>query len=126
MLQRNHVNADAADECWNELGPEDWLEAFSHHPRIGDRVSGVEAREQAGAQSAAQSIKEQLTLVNREYEKRFQHIYIVCATGKTAEQMLSIARSRLSNDPDTELKVAAEEQRKIMHLRLEKILNEHN
>lgn len=115
----------AGDECWKNLGPTDWLEAFAHHPRIGDRVSGAEASEQAGAQSAEQSTKNQLVEVNREYENRFGHIYIVCATGKSAEEMLTIARGRLTHDPDIELEVAAEELRKIMHLRLEKLF-EHD
>lgn len=126
MLQRERIDARAADECWANLGPRDWLEAFTHHPRIGERVSGAEASEQAGAQSADDLIKAQIADVNRQYEARFGHIYIVCASGKSAEEMLAIARSRLQNDPAAELGIAAEEQRKIMHLRLEKILNEHN
>jgi OHCU decarboxylase len=113
----------AADQEWSKCGPDDWHEAFSHHPRIGAAVSGKEASEQAGAQSAPGSVREELAQVNREYEEKFGHIYIVCATGKTAEEMLSIARARLCNDADTELRIAAEEQRKIMQLRLRKLLS---
>ncbi len=113
----------SADDVWNQCGPEDWHEAFSHHPRIGASVAGKEAAEQAGAQSASSSLKDELARVNREYEERFGHIYIVCATGKSAEEMLAIANQRLTNDPDTELRIAAEEQRKIMQLRLRKLLS---
>lgn len=113
----------AADKIWSDCGRQDWHEAFSHHPRIGARVSGKEAVEQAGAQSATLSIKDQLAQVNRRYEERFGHIYIVCATGKTAEEMLSIAKARLRNEPDTELRIAAAEQQKIMQLRLRKLLS---
>jgi OHCU decarboxylase len=113
----------AADSAWSECGPEDYQEAFSHHPRIGAHVTGKEAAEQAGAQSASSSTKAELADVNRAYEEKFGHIYIVCATGKNAEEMLSIARARLHNTPDAELKTAAEEQRKIMQLRLRKLLS---
>ena len=113
----------AADSAWSECGPEDYQEAFSHHPRIGAQVKGKEAAEQAGAQSASSSMKAELDHVNRAYEEKFGHIYIVCATGKSAEEMLSIARERLHNAPDVELHTAAEEQRKIMQLRLRKLLS---
>lgn len=113
----------SADNAWRQCGPEDWREAFSHHPRIGDRVSGKEAQEQAGARAASLSVKEQLADANRRYESKFGHIYIVCATGKTAEEMLAIARARLGNDPEAELRIAAEEQRRIMQLRLRKLIS---
>jgi OHCU decarboxylase len=113
----------AADAAWSECGPADFQEAFSHHPRIGAQVKGREAAEQAGALYASSSTREELAHVNREYEERFGHIYIVCATGKSAEEMLSIARKRLDNDPDKELQTAAEEQRKIMQLRLRKLFS---
>lgn len=127
LAQRPFGSADdlysAAYNAWSQCGPEDWHEAFSHHPRIGARVSGKEAQEQAGAQSASLSVKDQLADVNRRYEEKFGHIYIVCATGKTAEEMLAMARARLGNDAETELRIAAEEQRKIMQLRLRKLLS---
>ena len=113
----------AADVAWSECGPADFHEAFAHHPRIGAHVTGKEAAEQAGAQSASSSTKAELADVNRAYEEKFGHIYIVCATGKSAEEMLSIARARLHNAPDVELKTAADEQRKIMQLRLRKLLS---
>ena len=128
MVNRRPYNSKddvfaAADSAWRECGPEDYQEAFSHHPRIGAQVTGKEAAEQAGAQSASSSTKAELADVNRAYEEKFGHIYIVCATGKSAEEMLSIARARLHNAPDAELKTAAEEQRKIMQLRLRKLLS---
>jgi 2-oxo-4-hydroxy-4-carboxy-5-ureidoimidazoline decarboxylase len=113
----------AANDAWNECNKWDWREAFSHHPRIGANVEGREAAEQAGAQAATSSVRANLAWINRAYEERFGHIYIVCASGKTAEEMLSIAIERLDNDPDTELRIAAEEQRKIMQLRLRKLLS---
>jgi OHCU decarboxylase len=119
-----------AEEIWWALGPDDWMEAFAHHPRIGEQRGAVaqnaqgaawSAGEQAGVADAASSVQAQLAEVNREYEARFGHIYIVCATGKSAEEMLALARQRLANDPDVELRVAAEEQRKITRLRLQKL-----
>lgn len=120
-----------ADRIWNGLAREDWLEAFDHHPRIGEKKAAVaqdvtaaalSSQEQSGVASAADGIKDQLAKINANYERRFGYIYIVCASGKTAEELLDIARSRLGNDPETELRVAAEEQRKIMQLRLAKLL----
>lgn len=113
---------EAADAAWSKTGPTDWLEAFSHHPRIGERGSGREAAEQEGAQSAPVTVKEQISEVNATYEKKFGHIYIVCATGKSGEEMLEIAKARMRNEPEHELEVAAEEQRKITAIRLRKLL----
>jgi 2-oxo-4-hydroxy-4-carboxy-5-ureidoimidazoline decarboxylase len=121
----------AADETWNALPEQDWHEAFAHHPRIGETASAVpqsdkgrewSASEQSGVTRASESIRLAQRDMNAQYERRFGYIYIVCATGKTPNEMFAIARDRLSNDPATELKVAAEEQRKIMRLRLEKLL----
>jgi OHCU decarboxylase len=114
---RNELLA-AADEVWNSLGPDDWREAFAHHPRIGDRATGTAATEQSGMRTAADNVRAELAMANHEYEERFGYIYIVCATGRTAGEMLEIVKERLSNEPDTELKVAAEEQRKITQIRL--------
>jgi OHCU decarboxylase len=122
----------AADDIWRSLGSADWREAFAHHPRIGEQRSAVpqgrqgqtwSAGEQSGMDAAESDVRGLLAEVNREYEARFGYIYIVCATGKSADEMLAIARRRLGNDPDTELAVAADEQRRIMHLRLEKLLD---
>jgi 2-oxo-4-hydroxy-4-carboxy-5-ureidoimidazoline decarboxylase len=120
-----------ADEVWKSLAAVDWFEAFAHHPRIGEATSAVaqsdrgrewSAGEQASVTRASESIRLAQRDMNAQYERRFGYIYIVCATGKTPSEMFAIARGRLSNDPATELKVAAEEQRKIMRLRLEKLL----
>src|SRR5262245_12335337 len=122
----------AADAVWSSLGPDDWREAFMHHPRIGDRARAEGQRTQAekwsadeqGDVSAADaSVRTQLDEVNREYEARFGFIYIVCASGRSAEELLALAHERMENDPDTELRVAAEEQRRITRLRLEKLLS---
>lgn len=113
----------AADEEWSKCTSRDWLEAFSHHPRIGDQqAEGSAAAEQAGARNADESTRDELLAINRAYEEKFGHIYIVCATGKSADDMLQIARGRMSNNADTELRIAAEEQRKILHIRLSKLL----
>lgn len=120
-----------ADAVWWSLDAEDWLEAFSRHPKIGEKESArVQAhdaqrwseQEQAGTTSADEETRLALTEANHEYQKKFGHIYIICATGKSADEMLSICKERLQNDADKELRVAAEEQRKITHLRLGKLL----
>jgi OHCU decarboxylase len=120
-----------ADAIWWALDEEDWLEAFSRHPKIGEqkseRAQAETARqwseaEQAGTRSADEETRLALAAANREYERKFGFIYIVCATGKSADEMLSILKERLQNDADREIRVAAEEQRRITHLRLEKLL----
>jgi 2-oxo-4-hydroxy-4-carboxy-5-ureidoimidazoline decarboxylase len=122
---------EAGREAWEGLSREDFLEAFSHHPRIGDREALRErfastaawARgEQAGAVSASEDVLERLALENRAYEARFGHIFIVCASGKSAAEMLALLRARLANEPEAELRIAAAEQAKITRLRLEKLL----
>ncbi len=116
---------DAADRIWGALMPEDWLEAFAAHPRIGERASTAwSTHEQAGAASASRGTLEKLAAANRDYVARFGYIFIVCAAGRAAEELLQEAQSRLDNDPETELMVAAEEQRKITRLRLDKLLGE--
>lgn len=80
------------------------------------------AGEQSGVERADEDVRHALVAVNREYERRFGYIYIVLATGKSAEEMLALANERLGNDPDVELRTAAEEQRKITRLRLDKLL----
>jgi allantoicase len=122
---------DAADAVWRELPPEQWLEAFRAHPEIGGaeaeagqdaRARGWSAAEQAGVGGAATETRAALAAANRAYRERFGHIYVVCATGRGAEEMLSLCQERLANDPETELATAGEEQRKITRLRLEKLL----
>jgi OHCU decarboxylase len=117
----------AADRVWWDLDPSEWLRAFATHPRIGERKRGDDqagrwsAQEQAGA-AAQGSVLADLAAAQRTYEERFGHIFIVCATGKSAEEMLALLRARRDNDAETELRAAAEEQRKITRLRLEKWL----
>jgi OHCU decarboxylase len=119
------------ERIWFALDREDWLEAFRSHPRIGERraEAGVseDARrwsegEQSRAREAADETKAALAEANREYEEKLGFIFIVCATGKTAEEMLSILRARLKNDRETELRVAASEQWRITELRVRKFL----
>jgi OHCU decarboxylase len=126
----------AADEVWRSLGREDWLEAFARHPQIGETAvekqiksetgqhisSRWSAEEQSGAQRNSADIVARLAEGNRVYRQRFGFIFIICATGKTAEEMLAILERRLQNDASAELTIAAEEQRWITRLRLEKLL----
>jgi 2-oxo-4-hydroxy-4-carboxy-5-ureidoimidazoline decarboxylase len=119
-----------SDELWLTLDPADWDEAFSHHPRIGERhapnvASAESARssseEQARVNRAADDVRTKLADANRAYDDRFGRTFIVAAAGKSAEEILAILERRLSSDPDTELREAANEQRKITWLRLEKL-----
>lgn len=119
-----------AEECWQGLDREDYLEAFAAHPRIGDMAAlrqkfgqaGWEAGEQSGALGVGEDVLQALASGNHDYEARFGHIFIVCATGRTAPQMLALLQARLGNEPDAELRIAAGEQAKITRLRLEKLL----
>jgi OHCU decarboxylase len=121
----------AADRVWSRLAPDEWLAAFAKHPRIGERAPATAAAterrwsegEQSRAQQAGPSVLAELASVNAEYEERFGHVFLICATGKSADEILANARSRLRNDPEHELRVAAEEQRRITHLRLRKLLD---
>jgi OHCU decarboxylase len=132
---RPYRDADAlfatADRVWWELDESDWREAFRSHPRIGEkkaeagqtgREQAWSAGEQAGMTSAADAVRDALAEGNRAYEARFGFIYIVCASGKSADEMLTLLQSRLRNDAETEIRAAAEEQRKITRIRLEKLL----
>jgi OHCU decarboxylase len=116
--------AASADAVWESLGPEDWLEAFAAHPRIGDRLDGSSpsSREQAGVGGASAGVLEALAEGNRAYERRFGHVFLVSASGRGAEELLAALRQRLGNDPEAELRIAADEQRKITRLRLESLL----
>jgi len=116
----------AARDEWFALSADDWREAFGHHPRIGDRDAlrlrfasrDPAAREQSGVDAASETALSALAEANRTYEERFGYIFIVCATGRTAEEMLALLRARLGNDPQTEIRVAAGEHAKICELRL--------
>jgi OHCU decarboxylase len=121
----------AADDIWRNLSEDDWLEAFAAHPKIGGRKAAREQnaqaakwseQEQSGARDADAKTLDELAEANRLYEEKFGHIFIVCATGKTAVEMLALLRTRLPNDASVELSNAAEEQRRITRLRLEKLL----
>lgn len=121
---------DAADRTWWSLPREDWLAAFRAHPKIGEtraaatvgaRSAGWSGEEQAGV-SAAGDTACILRELNAEYERRFGHIFIICATARSAADIVANLRQRLSHDPDSELRIAAEEQRRITHLRLHKLL----
>ena len=122
----------SAAAVYNDLQTSDWLDAFSAHPKIGEtkaaptgrhRSAEWSAGEQAGVSSADESIRQALARANREYFEKFGFIFIVCATGKTAGEMLELCRNRLGNDRETEIAVAAREQQKITEIRLRKLLS---
>ncbi|MBX3015930.1 MAG: 2-oxo-4-hydroxy-4-carboxy-5-ureidoimidazoline decarboxylase [Caldilineaceae bacterium] len=123
----------SADDIWWALAPDDWREAFQHHPKIGDvdslrrKFASTQtwaAHEQAAVQQASEAVLTGLAAGNLAYEAKFGYIFIVCATGKSAPEMLALLEQRLPNDPSTELPIAAEEQRKITQIRLHKLLEE--
>jgi 2-oxo-4-hydroxy-4-carboxy-5-ureidoimidazoline decarboxylase len=115
---------DRADAIWWSLDPQDWLEAFSAHPKIGGpATTRWSAQEKSGMAGAAAAIRDQLASGNRDYEARFGYIFIICATGKSAAEMLEALERRLGNAPDRELRIAAEEQRKITRLRVAKLID---
>jgi OHCU decarboxylase len=120
-----------ADGIWWLLGPAIWRRAMDGHPRIGesraatptDEIAERWSRaEQSAAQSGTDGDRAALAAAQEEYEARFGHIFVICANGLDAAQILDALRARLGNDPETELRVAAEEQRRITRLRLEKLL----
>ena len=120
-----------ANDVWWSLQPDDWLEAFRSHPKIGEKkaAESVSAQsrewsgqEQAGVSNAAQETVDSLATLNRAYEQKFGFIFIICATGKSSEEMLSALRERLNNEPAAELPIAATEQSKITELRLKKLI----
>ena len=120
-----------ADDIWWSLNPNDWLEAFRSHPKIGekkaaDKVSAQaqqwSGQEQSGVGNASNKTIDSLATLNHEYEQKFGFIFIICATGKTTDEMLAALRERLTHDPAAELPIAAAEQSKITALRLKKLL----
>jgi 2-oxo-4-hydroxy-4-carboxy-5-ureidoimidazoline decarboxylase len=135
-LSRHHPFSDEkalfekAREIWfGHCGRKDWLEAFTHHPKIGDVDSLAKkyaatkdwaSGEQSGVQSASMETLQALAAGNEAYKKKFGYIFIVCATGKSAAEMLALLNERLHNDPDTELRIAMQEQHKITEIRLKK------
>lgn len=125
-LNAMHV---AADVVFDGLGQSDWLEAYSHHPKIGDIQSLMmkyagnrdwSAGEQAGISETDELTIKSLADGNAAYEKKFGFIFIVCAAGKSAGEMLALLQARLPLDRDAEIRNAAIEQRKITHVRIDK------
>jgi allantoicase len=121
---------NSASTIWGGLHREDWMEAFRHHPAIGakrgKKIQSAAARkwskgEQSVAQTADATTLAALADANKKYQARFGHVFLICATGKTSDEILMSLRQRLSNDPEVEMRIAAEEQRKITRLRLEKL-----
>jgi 2-oxo-4-hydroxy-4-carboxy-5-ureidoimidazoline decarboxylase len=121
-----------AEEQWYQCNEEDWKEAFAFHPKIGDVESLKKkftstaewaSNEQSGVSNASQQTIETLAENNQKYEKKFGYIFIVCATGKSADEMLAILETRLQNSQEVEIKITADEQNKITKLRLEKLLS---
>ena len=136
MLERRPYGSsqalfEAAETVWSALGREDILEAFGHHPEIGGDLARLREKyaasaklsegEQAGVAAADEATLVALQGGNRTYKERFGYIFIVCATGKSAREMLDLLTARLSNPSETELRVAAGEQSKITRIRLEKL-----
>ena len=117
-------------DAWWSLAAEDWLEAFRSHPRIGERKSANEVSDQAQAWSqqeqsavhnSAHSAVTELARLNEEYQQKFGYIFIVCASGKSSEEIIAILKQRLRSEKSTELQIAAAEQEKITELRLRKL-----
>ena len=122
---------EVSDATWAGCSKHDGLEAFTHHPKIGDLKSLEKkfastkewaGKEQAGVDSATHKTLTELAEGNKVYENKFGFIFIVCATGKTANEMLAMLNARLQNNPETEIKIAMNEQNKITHIRLEKLI----
>ncbi|MCA8830808.1 2-oxo-4-hydroxy-4-carboxy-5-ureidoimidazoline decarboxylase [Hymenobacter pini] len=120
----------AATHIWNSLSEADWREAFTHHPKIGDvgalrekfaSTSTWAEGEQGAVRQASEETLQALAAGNEAYEQRFGYIFIVCATGKSAAEMLALLQARLANPPEAEIRVAAAEQDKITRIRLEKL-----
>lgn len=122
---------DGAIRCWNECTEKDWLEAFTHHPQIGDvktlrqkftATANWAEDEQAGVSHASEETIRELADKNKMYKEKFGYIFIVCATGKTASEMLRLLNERMHHTPQEEIHIAMKEQQKITLLRLEKLL----
>ena len=112
----------AAERAFAGLGKDDWREAFAAHPRIGESGHGWARKEQHGVDGADAAMRGALADANRAYEAKFGWIFLICATGKSAGEMLAALETRMHNEPDAEFETAIEEQKKITRLRLEKLL----
>ena len=132
---RPYPNLDSllshADEIWRSLQEADWLEAFACHPRIGEsapnasrQFSAWSNEEQSKARGAAETVLDSIARKNREYEARHGFIYIVCASGRSADELLAILDRRLHNPTEVEIREAAEQQRQITHIRIRKWLTQ--
>jgi OHCU decarboxylase len=128
---RDELHAVAAAAC-GLLGEDDWLQAFRAHPRIGERhaarpQAATEARwsssEQAGVSAGDDETRAAIAAGNAAYDQRFGFVYLINASGKSAGELRARLEARLGNDRATELAIAADEQRQIMHLRLDKLLD---
>ena len=122
----------AADEVWAQTSEPEWREAMTHHPRIGDvsklrekfaATATWSSQEQEGVSAADEAVLSALAEANRAYEARYGFIFLVCATGKRADEMLALLQARMNNTPPDELRIAAGEQAKITRIRLEKLLS---
>jgi len=135
--ERPFASAEAllttAEKIWWSLNQEDWFEAFRSHPKIGEQKAAAtistdaqqwSKQEQSSMSQAASDTRRELAHLNEQYEHKFGYIYIVCATGKSPEEMLSILKRRMDNAPAEELRVAAAEQARITELRLKKLLEQ--
>ncbi len=120
-----------AASTWYACNENDWLEAFTHHPKIGDMASLKQkfastaewaAGEQEAVKHSSDRVLQALSHANKMYEEKFGYIFIVCATGKTAEEMLQLLTTRLHNKPEDEIQIAMEEQHKITTIRIKKLL----
>jgi OHCU decarboxylase len=120
-----------ANDIWWSLQPGDWLEAFRSHPKIGEKKTANtvstqsqkwSSQEQAAVVNASRETIDELATLNHAYEEKFGFIFIICASGKSSEEMLSALRERLEHDAAVELPIAAAEQSKITELRLRKLL----
>lgn len=133
---RPYANLEAliatANDVWWSLEREDWFEAFRSHPKIGEKTAAASVsdqshqwsgQEQAGTSGASRDTVETLAALNWAYEQKFGYIFIICATGKSAAEILAALKMRLENDARTELPIAAAEQAKITELRLKKLIN---
>ena len=114
-----------SDLVWFALDKEDWLEAFSHHPPIGGKSSQKWSnQEQAGVQTASEDVLKKLHKGNIDYQNKFGYVFLVCATGKSAQEMQSALEKRINNNKELELKNAAKEQAQITKIRLKKLLKD--
>ncbi len=122
----------SSDKAWYICGEDDWREAFSHHPKIGQKIADEKkfastekwaVKEQSGIKTASTETLTDFHRLNEEYEKKFGFIFIVCATGKTSEEMLAILKKRMPNELHNEIRIAANEQNKITRLRIDKMIS---